>query len=78
MTMSNPADRSSRMMTDDLKAALAVWRAVVTDRRAVSVEWPVLKPDWLGYSRLFLERKFDSWAARSIVFEKKGSSDTGL
>ena len=41
------------MMTDDLDAALAVSRAVVTDRRAVSVEWPVLKPDWLGSSRLF-------------------------
>ena len=34
------------MMTDDLEASLADWRAVVTDRRAVSVEWPVLKPDW--------------------------------
>ena len=41
------------MMTDYLEAALADWRAVVTDRRAVSVEWPVLKPDWLGSSRLF-------------------------
>ena len=29
------------MMTDDLEAALADWRAVVTDRRAVSLEWPV-------------------------------------
>ena len=41
------------MMTDDLEAALADWRAVVTDRKAVSVEWPVLKPDWKGSSRLF-------------------------
>ena len=42
------AERSSRMMMDDLKATLADWRAVVTDRRAVSVEWPVLKPDGWG------------------------------
>ena len=41
------------MMTDDLEAALADWRTVMTDRRAVSVEWPVLKPDWLGSRRLF-------------------------
>ena len=56
---------------------LADWRAVVIDRRAVSVEWPVLKPDWLGSSRLFRERKFDSWldTACSIVLEKKGSSE---
>ena len=53
LTVSNVADRSSRLMTDDLEAALADGRAVVTDRRAVSVEWPVLKPDWLGSSRLF-------------------------
>ena len=46
----NAAERSSR---DDLQAALPDCRAVVTDRRAVSVEWPVLKPDWLGSSRLF-------------------------
>ena len=53
LTVSNTAERSSRMMTDDLEAALADWRAVVIERRAVSVQWPVLKPDWLGSSRLF-------------------------
>ena len=73
MTVSNAADRSSGMITDDLEAALADWRAL-------SVEWPVFKPDWLGSRRLFRERKFDSWlhTACSIVFLKKSNSDTGL
>ncbi len=32
------------MSTDDLEAALASLRASVTESRAVSVEWPLLKP----------------------------------
>ncbi len=35
------------MSTEDLEAALASLRASVTESRAVSVEWPLLKPDWL-------------------------------
>ncbi len=47
LTVSKAADRSSKMSTEDLEAALASLRASVTESRAVSVEWPLLKPDWL-------------------------------
>ncbi len=39
------AERSSRMRTDDLESAFATRRASVTESSAVSVEWPLLKPD---------------------------------
>ncbi len=51
--MSKAADRSSKMSTEDLEAALASLRASVTESSAVSVEWPLLKPDWLLSRRLF-------------------------
>ncbi len=54
--MSKAADRSSKMSTEDLEAALASPRASVTESRAVSVEWPLLKPDWLLSRRLFCAR----------------------
>lgn len=38
--MSNSADKSSRMSTGDLIAALASLRVSITGNRAVSVEWP--------------------------------------
>ncbi len=47
LTVSKAADRSSRMRTDDLELAFAIRRASVTDSSAVSVEWPLLKPDCL-------------------------------
>ncbi len=56
MTVSKAADRSSRMRTDDLESAFAVRRASVTESSAVSVEWPLLKPDCLVSSLLFCER----------------------
>ncbi len=56
MTVSKVADRSSRMRTDDLESAFAIRRASVTGRSAVSVEWPLLKPDCLASSLLFWER----------------------
>ncbi len=40
--MSKAADRSSKMSTEDLEAALASLRTSVTEIRAVSVEWPLL------------------------------------
>ncbi len=46
MTVSKAADRSSRMRIDDLESAFAIRRASVTERSAVSVEWPLLKPDF--------------------------------
>ena len=45
LTVSKAADRSSRMRTEDLEAALASLRASITESRAVSVECPLLKPD---------------------------------
>ena len=45
-TMSNAADRSRRMRTDERDEALAARRDSVAARRAVSVECVFLKPDW--------------------------------
>ncbi len=53
-------ERSSRMRTDDLELAFAIRRASVTDSSAVSVEWPLLKPDWLASSLLLCERNNDT------------------
>ena len=44
-TVSKAAERSSRMSTEDLEAALASLRASTTESRAVSVECPLLNPD---------------------------------
>ena len=46
-------ERSRRMRTEEREAACAVCRDSLTARSAVSVEWPGLKPDWWGSSRLF-------------------------
>ncbi len=59
--MSKAADISSKMSTENLEAALAGLRASVTERRAVSVEWPLLKPDWLLSRMLFCARNKESW-----------------
>jgi len=48
LTVSNAADKSSRIRTEDLAVALASFKASVTANRAVSVEWPLLNPDWFG------------------------------
>ncbi len=49
------ADRSSRMRTDDFESAFAIHRVSLTSLTS-SVEWPLLKPDWLASSLLFCER----------------------
>ena len=79
-TVSNAADRSSRIRTAEWEAAWAVWRASVTAMSAVSVEWAGLKPDWCGSNRLFCERWRESWleTVRSRVFDRNERSDTGL
>ncbi len=48
MTVSKAAERSSRMRTDDLESAFAIRRDSLTESSAVSVEWPLLKPDCLA------------------------------
>ncbi len=46
--------------TDDLESAFAIRRASVTESSTVSVEHPLLKPDWLASSLLFCERNNDT------------------
>ena len=60
LTVSKAAERSRRMRTEEREAACAVWRDSLTARSAVSVEWPGLKLDWWGSSRLFWEKKAES------------------
>ncbi len=74
------AERSSRMRTDDLESAFATRRASVTESSAVSVEWPLLKPDCLASSLLYCERNSESWlkTTRSSVFATNGRRETGL
>ncbi len=79
MTVSKAADRSSRMRTDDLESAFAIRRASVTDSSAVSVEWPLLKPDCLASSLLFCERNNETWlkTTRSSVLAMNGRREIG-
>ncbi len=74
ITVSKAADRSSRMRTDDLESAFAICRASVTESIAVSVEWPLLKPDCLASSLLFCERNNETWlkTTRSSVLAMNG------
>ena len=78
-TMSKAAERSRRIRTEEREAACAVCRDSLTARSAVSVEWPGLKPDLWGSSRLFWEKEAESWleAAHSMVLERNGRSDPG-
>ena len=78
--MSNAADRSRSIRTEEREFALAAWSDSVTARRAVSVEWPALNPDWWGSRRLFWWRYKDSWLkmVRSSVLDRKGRRETGL
>ncbi len=80
MTVSKSAERSSRMRTDDLESAFATHRASVTESSAVSVEWPLLKPDCLASSLLYCERNSESWlkTTSSSVFATNGRRETGL
>ncbi len=78
--MIDSADRSSRMRTDDLESAFAIHRASVTKSNAVSVEWPLLKPDCLASSLLFCERNNETWLKTtcSSVLASNGRRETGL
>ncbi len=74
------ADIFSRMRTDDLELAFAIRRASVTESSAVSVEWPLLKPECLASSLLFWERNNETWLkiTRSSVLAMNGRRKTGL
>ncbi len=80
MTVSKAADRSSKISIEDLEAALASLRASTTESKAVSVECPLLKPDWLLSWRLFCVRKAETRlnTAHSSVFAMKGRREPGL
>ncbi len=69
MTVSKAADRSSRMRTDYLELAFAIRRASVTESSAVSVEWPLLKPDCLASSLLFCEINNELFLVEDNSFE---------
>jgi len=73
------ADRSSRMRTEGLEAALASLRASITESRAVSVECLLLKPDLLS-KWLFCVRKEEIWLKIILlsVFATNGRRDTRL
>ncbi len=79
MTVSNAANRSSKKSNEDLEAVLASLRSSTTESKAVSVECPLLKPDWLLSRRLFCVRKAVTWlnTTRSSVFTMKGRRETG-
>ncbi len=52
----------------------------MTEISAVSVEWPLLKPDCLASSLLFCERNNETWlkTTRSSVLAMNGRRETGL
>ncbi len=77
MTVSKAADRSSKISNEDLEAALASLRALTTESKAVSVECPLLKPDWLLSRRLFCVRR-QRLGRTQLVFAMKGRRETGL
>ncbi len=66
MTVSKVADRSSRMRTHDLESAFAIRRVSVTESSAVSVDWPLLKPDCLASSLLFCEINNETWLKTTL------------
>ncbi len=61
MTVSKSAERSSKISIEDFESALASFRASATESKAVLVELPLLKPDWLLSRRLFCVRKAETW-----------------
>ncbi len=78
LTVSKAADRSSNIRNEDLEAILASLRSSTTESKAVSVECPLLKPDWLLSRKLFCVKKAVTWlnTTRSSVFPMKGRRET--
>ncbi len=56
-----------KQQIDPAEWGLMIWNQLLQfvglqwQRNAVSVEWPLLKPDWLASSLLFCERNNDTW-----------------
>ncbi len=57
LTVSKAADISSKISIEDLESALASLRAPTTESKAVSVECPLLKPDWFAVEEVVLCEK---------------------
>ncbi len=68
LTISKAADRSSKITKEDLEASLASLKASKTENKAVSVERPLLKIDWLLSRRLFCVRKAETWLNTTHCF----------
>ncbi len=66
------------MRSEDLDSTLALCSASVTGNKVVSVEWPLLNPDWLLSSKLLCERKEDTRlnTTRSSDFAMNGRRKT--
>ncbi len=76
-----------RQQKDRAEWGLMIWNRPLrlvglqlTESSAVSVEWPLLKPDCLASSLLYCERNSESWlkTTRSSVFATNGRRETGL
>ncbi len=80
LIVSKAADRCCNISNEDLEAVLASLRSPKTESKAVSVECPLLKPDWLLSRRLFCVRNAVTWlnTTRSSVFAIKGRRETSL
>ncbi len=65
LTVSKAADRSSNISNEDLEAIFASLRSSTTESKAVTVECPLLKPDWLLIFNIMLSNSY-SWVIHLI------------
>ena len=78
-TVSNAAETSSNARSVTLPLSMAWWKSERRRMRSVSVEWPVLKPDWNRGRRLFLIKYFSNRPATSLsmIFKMNEIFETG-
>ncbi len=75
-----------KRQTDPAERGLMIWNLLLQfaglqwQNSAVSVEWPLLKPDCLASRLLFCERNNETWlkTTRSSVLAMNGRRETGL
>ncbi len=80
LTISKAEVKSKRTKTAELPESTAKRRSLETLKRAVSVLWRGLKPDW-NFSKILNSSRNDlSWLKTTLsnIFDKKGSLDIGL
>lgn len=66
-TISKVAKRSYKIRNEDWLSVFTDFRISITVSCAVSVEWPLLKPHWFESSRLFWERKSETWVKTAEI-----------